>query len=115
MLSWIIVGIAVNALSLAIVDFVLPGIKIDSLQTLLIAALVVGLINTFIKPVAQLISLPISILTLGIFALLVNAALLALAAKFVPGFEINGFWAAFWGTILLSIVNSLIGNFIKTS
>ncbi len=114
MLSWIIFGIAINAISLTIVDWLLPGISIDSLQTLLIAAFVVGVINTFIKPIAHLISLPISLLTLGLFAIIVNAAMLALAARFVPGFEINGFWAAFWGTILLSIVSSIISNLIKT-
>ena len=113
MLTSIITGIAINALALYIVDFLISGIRINSLETLFIAALVVGIVNTFIKPVAHLISLPVTILTLGIFALIVNAAMLALAAHFVTGFEITGFWAAFFGTILLSIVSAIISGFVK--
>lgn len=106
--SWLI-----NALALYIVDYIVSGISFDRWQTLLVAALVIGIINSLIKPVAHLIALPITLLTLGIFALIVNTAMLALAAVIVPGFTIAGFWSAFFGAILLSIVSTFLHSMIR--
>lgn len=102
-LTWLL-----TALALLITDKLIPGITVNNLTTLLIAALVIGLINATIKPFLHLLSLPITILTLGVFALLLNAALLALSAYLVPGFQIAGFWSAFFGAIVLSIVSTLL-------
>lgn len=113
MLQWAIIGTFINALALYITSYFISGIQINGLKTLVISALVVGLVNTFIKPIAQIISLPLSLLTFGIFALIVNAAMLQLAAAFVPGWHIDGFWAAFWGAIVLSIVSAIISTFLK--
>lgn len=109
----ILIGWLVNALALYFTDFLIPGISVDNWQTLLVSALVIGVINALLKPILQLISLPITILTLGIFSLVINAALLGLAASIVPGFRIDGFLSAFLGTIVLSIVSTILHSFVK--
>lgn len=113
MMSWIIIGTFINAIALYVTALIIPGIQIDGFLTLVFSAIIVGLVNTFIKPIAQLISLPISVLTLGIFALIVNAAMLGLAAVLVPGWHIDGFWSAFWGAIILSLTSALLSAFFK--
>ena len=74
----------------------------------------IGVINAVVSPVVLLLTLPLSIVTFGLFVLVVNASMLALASVFVPGFEVNGFWAALWGWLLLSFftfaINVLIGE-----
>jgi putative membrane protein len=102
-LSWL-----VNALALFLTVKLVPGISVSGLPTLLIAALVIGLVNAFIKPVAQLLALPITIVTFGLFALVINAAMLAFAAWIVPGFNIAGFWSAFFGAIVLSLISTIL-------
>ena len=95
------------ALSLAImfVGWIVPGISISSFVTALVASVVIALVNLFIKPILVFLTLPINILTLGIFILVINAILFMFVAYLVPGVEIDGFWSAFWGAILLSILS----------
>jgi len=95
------------ALSLAImfVGWVIPGITISSFLTALIASIVVALVNLFIKPILVFLTLPINILTLGIFILVINALLFMFVGYLVPGVEIDGFWSAFLGALLLSILS----------
>jgi len=71
----------------------------------LIAALLLGLVNAIVRPIVVLLTLPATLLTLGLFLLVVNAAMLGLVAYFLPGFSIDGFWPAFWAAILISIVS----------
>jgi putative membrane protein len=104
----ILIGLVVNALALLAADFLLGGIKIVDFNVLLLSALVFGLVNAFLKPILALISLPITILTFGIFALIINAALLGLAAWLVPGFDITNFWSAFLGAIVVSLVSTIL-------
>lgn len=111
----IILKILVNAAALWVAARIVPGISVDATGTLLLAALVFGLVNTLIKPVAHLLALPVTILTLGLFALVVNAALLALTAAIVPGFSISGFWAALIGAIIVSLVGAFLGGIAKES
>lgn len=109
----LLVGWLINALALYVADYLIQGIHVDRWQTLLLAALVIGIINALIKPILQIISLPITILTLGIFALVINALLLLLAAKLVPGFAVENFLSAFLGTIVLSVVSTILHSLIK--
>jgi putative membrane protein len=102
-LSWLL-----NTLALFITAKLIPGITVDGFETLLIAALVIGLINATIKPLIQLLSLPVTIFTLGTFALVINAAMFGLAAWLVPGFKITGFWSALFGSIVLSVVATIL-------
>jgi len=99
---------ALFALALILIAKIVPGIAITGFVTALIAALVIGLVNILIKPIITILTLPINILTLGLFTFIINAALFALAAFFVPGFQIGGFIPALIGSILFSILSMLI-------
>lgn len=84
---------------------VIPGITVENFWAALIVALVLGVINAFIKPVLQLITLPINVLTLGIFGLVLNALMLMFAGWLSPGFEVDGFLSAFIGSIIISLLS----------
>lgn len=99
--------------AILIASMVVPGIKVDSLLTTILAAAVLGLINVFIKPVLIILTLPLSILTLGLFTLFLNALLLELVAYFVKGFEVQSFLAAFLGSLIISVVTWLANYFIN--
>jgi putative membrane protein len=85
------------------------GISVSTALTLILAGLLLGLVNALVRPVVVLLTLPFTLLTLGLFLLVVNAAMLGLVAAFLPGFSISGFWPAFWAAIVVSIV-SWIGS-----
>ncbi|ERI09320.1 phage holin family protein [Aneurinibacillus aneurinilyticus] len=97
-----------SAVSLLIVAWLFDAIWFDSVAAAFIAALVLGLINAILRPILQFLALPVTILTLGIFALIINALLLLLTGKLVPGFHVDSFFAAFFGSIVLSIVSSIL-------
>jgi putative membrane protein len=90
------------------------GIEVDKLSTAVIAACVLGLINIFIRPIVVILTLPLSILTLGVFYFFINAFLLELVAYFVSGFEIKNFFSAFLGSLIISIVSWLANSFITS-
>jgi putative membrane protein len=96
-----------SAVALLIVSRMVAGFQVDSLGTALIAALVFGLLNATVGLLLKLVSLPLVILTFGIFLLVVNAIVLELASGFVPGFHIRSFGAAFWGAAVLALVQML--------
>lgn len=104
---------AINTLSLWVADDLFDGIAFQTLQALFISGLVLGIVNTFVKPVLLILTLPLSIVTLGIFVLVINALMLLLVAWLVPGFVVSGFWAGFFVALFVSvfsfIINSLIG------
>jgi putative membrane protein len=104
---------AVNTLSLWVADDLFEGISFATLESLIIAGLLLGVVNTFLKPLLLILTLPLSILTLGLFVLIINALMLLLVAWVVPGFSVAGFWSGFLVAIFVSvfsfILNSLIG------
>jgi putative membrane protein len=106
-IRWLVIAAAILLSSLLI-----PGIKIDSLSTAFIAAGVLGLINVFIKPLLIILTLPLNLITLGLFTFIINAFLLKLVAYFVSGFYVGGFWAALLGALVISIVSWLANRFI---
>ena len=99
-LKWLALAIAIM-----FTGWVIPGITISSFVSALIAAVVIALINLFIKPILIFLTLPINILTLGLFILVINALLFLFVAYLVPGVEVNGFWSAFLGALLLTILS----------
>ena len=101
------------ALAVMFIAWILPGISVENFFSAILVAIVLGLINVFIKPILLLITLPINFLTLGIFTLVLNALLLMLAGYVTPGFEVDGFWSAFFGALILSILSAGINNFSK--
>ena len=96
---------AALALCIMFVGWVVPGIMISSFATALVASIVIAIVNVVIKPVLVFLTLPINILTLGLFILVINALLFMFVAYLVPGVEIDGFWSAFSGAIILSILS----------
>ncbi len=98
----------ISALAIIIAAKLIPGISV-TLVGALILAVVLGLINVFLKPVIFLLTLPINILTLGLFSLIVNALLVMLAGSIVPDFSVSGFWPAFFFSIIVSLVTMLFG------
>ncbi|MDD5427797.1 MAG: phage holin family protein [Candidatus Omnitrophica bacterium] len=103
----------VNIFTLFIVIHIVAGVSADSWESIIVAALVLGLLNAFVKPFVILFTLPFTILTLGLFTLIINAAIFYLASKFVKGFEVIDFWSAFWAALLFSIISSIL-NFLLT-
>ncbi len=108
LINWII-----SALVLICVAYVLPGVHILNFFTALVAALILGIINAVLKPILVVLTLPINILTLGLFTLIINAVLIMLTASLVPGFTIDSFWWALALGIALSIVNSVLHQLTK--
>jgi putative membrane protein len=100
LLVWLI-----NAAALLALPYLLSSITVDSIPTALIAALILGLINTFIRPLLILLTLPATLLTLGLFIFVINALLFWFVGSFVQGFHVAGFWSAFFGAILYSIIS----------
>lgn len=103
-----------SALAVWITSRVVPGFYVSGAAAALIAAIVIGLVNATLGIFLKVVTLPLTILTLGIFWLIINAIMLELASAFVPGFHIGGFAAAFWGAIVLSIVNMLLKWIVMT-
>jgi len=110
----LILSILINAAALWVAAQLLSGISVASTSTLLLAALVFGVVNTFIKPLVSLLSLPITILTLGLFHFVINAGLLALTAWLTPGFTVSGFWPALFGAIIVSLVATFLDGIMKS-
>lgn len=101
-----------NAVALLAVAYLLPGITLASFGSALVAALVLGLLNMLVKPVLVLLTLPITIVTLGLFLIVLNALLFWLAGSILRGFQVNGFWWAVAGAILYSIISGLLSRLI---
>ena len=97
-----------SALLIMAIAWVIPGITISGFIAALIVVVIMSIVNLLIRPIVQFVSLPLNILTLGIFSLVINALLFLLIAKFSPGFQIDGFWSGFWGALILSIFTPLI-------
>jgi putative membrane protein len=97
-------NLTVNTFALLVVEYILPGFVLENLQTAAVAAIVMGAINTFIRPVVQFLALPFTIVTLGIAAFLINVGFLMLVAAIVPGFNIDSFLTAAIASILLTLV-----------
>ena len=100
-----VLRVAIVALGLWLATYLLPGLHFDSPGYLLAAALLLGIVNAIVRPIAVVLTLPLTLLTLGLFLLVVNAAMLGLVALMLPGFKIAGFWTAIGGSIIVSLVS----------
>lgn len=105
---------ALNALALLAVSFLYSGVSVSGPLALIIGAAVLGLVNAFVRPVLFVLTLPINLLTLGLFTFVLNGLMLWLASGLVPGFAVHGFWAAVWASILLSIVSAFLSMVVKS-
>jgi putative membrane protein len=107
LLVWIL-----NAIALLGVAYIYPGVQVEDWKSAAIAALVLGLVNTLVKPILVLLTLPVTILTLGLFLVVLNALLFWGVAEILPGFNVNGFWAAVLGAILYSVIGWALSTLI---
>lgn len=103
LLKWFI-----NALALYLASHLVKGIQVSGTWALLLAAALLGILNAVIRPLLVILTLPITILTLGLFTLIINGLMLWLVSCLIKGFVIQDFWAAFWGALLISIVSAII-------
>jgi putative membrane protein len=101
----------VTALSLLVVDLVLPGVYISTFPAALIAAISIGLVNAFIKPILSVLSLPVTFLTLGLFSFVVNGVSFWLASLAVPGFAVHGFWSIILAPVILSFSSTFLNKY----
>jgi putative membrane protein len=101
-----------NAIALLAVAYLYPGVQVQDWKAAAIAALVLGLVNTLVKPILVLLTLPVTILTLGLFLLVLNALLFWGVSEVVTGFHVNGFWAALIGALLYSVIGWLLSKLI---
>jgi putative membrane protein len=101
----ILINWLVATLAIIVTAYVSPGVKLNGFVPALLAALVLGLVNAVIRPVLLILTLPINILTLGLFTLVINALLILLTSALVPGFSVSGFWSALVFAIVLFFVN----------
>lgn len=102
-----------NALALILMTMIVPGLKLAGLSNAIMAALVWGLVNTLVRPIFSFFTFPLQLLTLGLFTLVLNGAMLALTAKLVPGFTIANFSSAFIGAIVLSLISLILTHLFK--
>jgi len=105
---------AIAALGLWVASEIFDGLKFESASKLIVAAVLLGIVNAFVRPLAFILTLPLTVLTLGLFLLVLNAGMVALVAWIVPGFEISGFWTAVGAALIVSLVSwaasSVIGS-----
>lgn len=102
---------ATTALSLWVASFVFKGIRFESTSSLIVAALVLGFVNALLRPVLIVLTLPLSLLTLGLFLLVINALMLMLVSAWVRGFTVSGFWTAFFASIFITLLGMFFSAF----
>lgn len=108
----ILVRLFLNALAVMIATQLIPGVIVTDFAHAFLAAIILGVVNALIRPILSLLSLPLTVLTLGLFTLVINALMFWLASGLVPGFTVQGFVAAFWGALVFWIVSWLSNVFI---
>lgn len=110
-----VLRLAAGALGLWLASRIVPGIHIRGVETLVLAALLLGIVNAFVRPLVILLTLPLTLVTLGLFLLVINAAMLWLVSLFLHGFYVHGFIAAFWGAIVVGLVSWFASGFIGSA
>jgi putative membrane protein len=108
LLQWVLCAIA-----LMVVSHIVPGFVVKGLAPALIASLVIGLLNATVGLVLKIVTFPISIITLGVFLLVINGLMILLASSIVPGFHVSGFAPAFWGAVVLALLGMVIRAIVK--
>ncbi len=108
-----LIRLVITALSLVAVAYIVPGIQVDSFYIAIISAFILGLLNAVVRPVLIVLTLPITILTLGIFIFVINAGIFLFVARFIDGFTVDSFWYALLGSVLVSLASGVANNLAK--
>ncbi|MCX6235301.1 MAG: phage holin family protein [Bacteroidetes bacterium] len=106
-----LIRLIVMTLAVIITSYILPGINLEDFWTALIVAIVLGLLNAFLRPLLIILTIPVTILTFGLFLLVINALLILLASRLVPGFQVDGFWWALAFSVIVTLISSLFQGF----
>jgi putative membrane protein len=110
-----IVRLLIHMVAILIISYLFPKmIRVDGLMAALVAAFLLGIVNVIIRPILVFLTLPLTVLTLGLFLLVINGLMLWLVAALVKGFHVNGFWGAVFGSILISIVSWILSRFLPS-
>jgi putative membrane protein len=109
----LIIRFVVTGIAVLLASHMVPGIVVESPGAGLAAIVLLALLNALLRPILYLLSIPLIILTLGLFTVIINAILLQLTAYFVGGFVVEGFWPAFWGALIISVVSSVLNLMIS--
>ena len=108
-----LIKILIIAVAVYVAAALVPGVTITNIQTTMLVALVLALLNTFIKPILILLTIPITLVTLGLFLLVINALMIMLADALVHGFRVDGWWSAFLVSLVVSIISYILGALIR--
>jgi putative membrane protein len=108
----IIARILLSAIAVLIIDFMLPGVHVSDNMSAIWVALLLAILNSTVRPVLVLLTLPVTIFSLGLFLFVINAGITLLASHWIPGFKVDGFWWAFLFSFLLAIVSSVLQNIL---
>jgi putative membrane protein len=98
--------------AIIVTSYMIDGIRVAGVFSAIFAAAALGIFNAFFRPIALVLTLPVNILSLGLFTFVINAVMLKLASGIIPGFDVHGFWASVWGAFLISIISCLLNSFI---
>lgn len=113
-MSYLIVNWFLSALSLMVVSHLVPGFRVSTFGTALVASLVIGLVNSTLGFLLKLLTFPLTLVTFGLFLFVINALMLGMASSIVPGFEVEGFGAAFVAAIVLAALNTVLRHLVFT-
>jgi putative membrane protein len=105
----------ITALSLWVASHIFNGLKFDDASSLIVSALLLGLANAIIKPLLIVLTLPLTLLTFGLFVLVINALMILLVASLIKGFKVSSFWTAFFASMFISVLSIVIGSFVGGS
>ena len=109
----IITRILVTALALLITARLITGIDVEGIYPAIIAALILGILNVVVKPILVILTLPVTIVTLGLFMFVINAGLFMFTASFIQGFSVSGFWIALLGSLIVSVISAIVNNILE--
>ena len=104
---------AITWIAVFLASYMIPGIRVETVGAGIAAAILLALLNAIIRPILYMVSIPLIILTLGLFTIVINALLLELVAWLVQGFHVNGFWPAFWGAVVISVVSTILNLWVS--
>jgi putative membrane protein len=108
----ILIKIIISTVSILVAAYLIPGVIVDALLTAVIVAIVLGVLNAFVRPVLVFLTLPINFITLGLFTFVINASLVYVTAMLVPGFELSTIWIALLFAVVTSLINSFLSMFL---
>lgn len=107
----LLINLILTSLAVVIGDFLIPGVALSSFWLAIVVGLVLGIVNTLVRPIVLLLTLPLNILTLGLFTFVINALMILLTAAIVPGFVVTGFWSALLFSIVISLIKMIFSRF----